>query len=285
MHDLAVSLAQTRRRLVDADIAVTDVGNGPAVVLVHVGLWSFVWRDLARALATDHRVVTFDGIASGASGADRAPTIAANAGVLAALLEELDLHRVTLVGHDLGGLVAWQAAARQRERIAGLVAINTFGWPPEGRALRGMLRLMGSRWMRWFSGWLLPRMTASTFGVGRHLDGNDRRAFLAPWRGRPEVRRTFATLMRDAARSDAGDRADEALRGPLADLPLLTVFGERNDPFGFAEEWRRRFPDAVQHTVPGGNHFPMCDAPDDVARWIRDFHSTRVAPSPGAARS
>lgn len=279
------TLPQAQRHLVGADIAVTDVGDGPPLVLVHVGLWSFVWRDLARVLAADHRVVTFDGIASGASGAGRTPTIAANAKVLAALLEELDLRGVTLVGHDLGGLVAWQAGGDCPERIAGLVAINTFGWPPEGRALRGMLQLMGSRRMRWFSGWLLPRMTASRFGIGRHLDRADRRVFLRPWKQRPEVRPTFAALMRDTVASDAGTRADAALRGVLAGLPLLTVFGERNDPFSFAQEWQRRFPDAVQHTVPGGNHFPMCDAPDEVATWIRDFHATRVAPRTGAPRT
>lgn len=27
-------------------IAVTDIGDGPAVLFVHVGSWSFVWRDV-----------------------------------------------------------------------------------------------------------------------------------------------------------------------------------------------------------------------------------------------
>ena len=29
-------------------IAVTDVGTGPTLLFVHVGGWSFIWRDHAR---------------------------------------------------------------------------------------------------------------------------------------------------------------------------------------------------------------------------------------------
>ena len=61
----------------------------------------------------------------------------------------------------------------------------------------------------------------------------------------------------------------------LAHVPVLTVFGERNDPFGFADRWRSLFPQAESRVVPGGNHFPMCDAPDEVAGWIRAWAGDR----------
>lgn len=38
-------------------IAVTDIGDGPAVLFVHVGSWSFVWRDVLLRLANDFRVL------------------------------------------------------------------------------------------------------------------------------------------------------------------------------------------------------------------------------------
>src|SRR5262245_39843401 len=32
-------------------IAVTDIGQGPALLFVHVGSWSFVWRDVIMHLS------------------------------------------------------------------------------------------------------------------------------------------------------------------------------------------------------------------------------------------
>jgi haloalkane dehalogenase len=58
------------------------------------------------------------------------------------------------------------------------------------------------------------------------------------------------------------------------------VFGERNHPLGFQEQWAGRFGDITQVTVPAGNHFPMCDDPDLVAQAIADWHALRVRYAP-----
>jgi pimeloyl-ACP methyl ester carboxylesterase len=68
-----------------------------------------------------------------------------------------------------------------------------------------------------------------------------------------------------------------ALTGSSKDLPLITIFGERNDPLGFQPRWKELFPRAQQVLVPRGNHFPMCDAPDLVAETIRVWYRERVA--------
>jgi pimeloyl-ACP methyl ester carboxylesterase len=68
-----------------------------------------------------------------------------------------------------------------------------------------------------------------------------------------------------------------ALTGPLAKLPLLTIFGERNRSFGFQPHWKQLSPTAQQVIVPKENHFPMCDDPDLVANTIREWHGKYVA--------
>lgn len=53
-------------------------------------------------------------------------------GALAALLDELDLHRVNLVGHSMGGMVAQMFVAQHPERVDKLVLAQTsarFGRP------------------------------------------------------------------------------------------------------------------------------------------------------------
>ncbi len=65
---------------------------------------------------------------------------------------------------------------------------------------------------------------------------------------------------------------------------MLTVFGERNDPFDFQGKWKALFPHAVQVVVPAGHHFPMCDAPDLVAEAICSWHLDKVRTSSAEAK-
>jgi haloalkane dehalogenase len=272
----------SRRLEVDgAGVAVTDVGEGPALLFVHTGMWSFIWRDVMTRLLGDFRCVCFDAPGTGQS--DRLPpsgiSLERASRAVTAVIEALDLRDLTLVVHDLGGPAGIAGAARAPQRVRGLVGVNTFAWKPSGAIFRGMLALMGSAPMREFdalSG-MLARVSASSFGAGRHLDKASRATFRAGI-GRQGLR-TFHRYLRDARQSDSiYERAGSALGGPFSALPLLTIFGERNDPFGFQRRWKRMFPDARQVVVARGNHFPMCDDPDLVAGSIRSWHRERVAP-------
>lgn len=262
----------------DCKIAVTDVGTGPVLLFVHTGFWSFIWRDVILQLAAEFRCVTFDAPGTGRSGRlpVRAVTLRRASRALVGVIRSLDLRDVTLICHDLGGLSGVVGAAQVADRVRGLCAVNTFAWAPKGQFLRGMLTVIGSSVVRELdvATGVLPRITASAFGVGRHLDRPSRNAFLAGV-GQQGVR-SFHSYMRDALYSSVGEEAEAALSGPLRRIAVMTVFGERNDPFGFQRRWRQLFPGCPQIVIPGGNHFPMCDAPDVLADSIREYHRARI---------
>jgi pimeloyl-ACP methyl ester carboxylesterase len=274
---------ETQRLEVEgAGIAVTDAGQGPVLVFMHTGLWSFIWRDVITRLRGDFRCVAFDAPGTGQSdclppseiGLERASRAAA------AVIEALDLRDLTLVVHDLGGPAGIAGAGRTPERVRGLAAVNTFAWRPSGAIFRGMLALMGSTPMRQFDVFsqLLGWISASSFGAGRHLDSPSRGVFRAGL-GRRGLA-TFHRYLRDARHCDSVyQRAGAALAGPFRTLPLLTIFGERNDPFRFQRRWKQMYPDARQVVVAKGNHFPMCDDPDRVAATLKSWHRERVAPA------
>jgi haloalkane dehalogenase len=260
-------------------LAVTEAGMGPTLLLVHVGMWSFIWRDLVLRLSSDFRCVFFDAPGTGQTRTPpgQALTIDGAGRAVSDVIAALGLTDFTLVVHDLGGPAALSAIAGVRGRVRGIVGMNAFGWRPEGAALRGMLALMGSGFMREIDALtgFLPRIASSAFGAGRRLDALSRGVFLAGVG--PAARRAFHRYMHDALRCDGlYARVERALKGPLSRVPLLTIFGERNDPFGFQKRWREFYPDARQEVVAKGNHFPMCDAPDFVARVIRDWYAGRV---------
>jgi len=186
-------------------------------------------------------------------------------------VDELQLRDLTLVAHDLGGPAGFLAASRRADRVAALAAVNCFAWPPTDALFRGMLAAMGSAPARELDaaiGWL-PRLTATGFGVGRHWN----RADLAVFRAGIDrsARRAWHRYFRDARHADElYAEVDAGMRGPLSDRPLLTIFGQFNDPLRFQPRWKALFPTAHQLTVRRGNHFPMCDDPDLVASGVKD---------------
>src|SRR6185312_12169818 len=163
-------------------IAVTDAGQGPTLLFVHVGSWSFVWRDILLRLQNNFRCVTVDAPGCGLS--DRLPippTLAQAGDAVTAVIDALELRDITLVAHDLGGPAGFLAAARRADRIAALAAVNCFAWRPSGPAFRGMLALMGSGSVRELdvATNVLARVTSTAFGVGRHWRRGDRAVFRA----------------------------------------------------------------------------------------------------------
>jgi hypothetical protein len=50
-----------------SNIAITDVGQGPVLLFVHTGFWSFIWRDVISRLAPDFRCICFDAPGTGRS--------------------------------------------------------------------------------------------------------------------------------------------------------------------------------------------------------------------------
>lgn len=280
--------ALLRREVLGHGVSYVDVGEGPTLLFVHAGMWSFVWREVIDRLSADFRCVAMDFPGSGLSDARPGyrPGLARHSAVLAELVRQLGPDEVTLVLHDLGGPVGLDLARQRPALVRALVLTQTFGWWPRQRLLRGMLRLMGGRTMRALdvATNLVPRLTSSRAGVGRHLDRAGRRAFLGPTRS-VGPRAAFHDLMYDAARSrPLLDAVEAALRGSLRARPVLTIFGERNDPMHFQRTWLELFPAARQVVVAKGNHFPMCDDPDLFAASLREWWRDDVAGSASLSR-
>ena len=255
-------------------IAYTDTGSGPVLLFVHAGMWSFIWRDLIVELSRDHRCISLDAPGNGLSPREDATQIGVEPAAVAvgALIDHLDLRDITIVMHDLGGPASIGAAAARPQRIARIVAVNTFAWRPMTRLLRFGLAVMGSAAMRWSdaaTGWF-PAVTATRLGVARHWDAESRAVFRRgmPRAGRNATHAYFASARRSPR---LFDEIEAALAGSLRDRPVMTVFGRNNDYFGFQPEWKRRFPTVRQHVLDGGNHFPMCDDPHAVAGWVREW--------------
>jgi pimeloyl-ACP methyl ester carboxylesterase len=123
-----VSMVQTRV----GEVAYSDSGEGPVVVLLHATLHDRHDFDaIAPSLRRDHRVIAVDWPGHGDSPAPTpsyAPTAASFADVLADVVATLDLPPAAFVGNSVGGFAAARFAITDPQRVSRLVLVNTGGF-------------------------------------------------------------------------------------------------------------------------------------------------------------
>lgn len=172
--------------------SVTQPSGEPAALLLH-GLMgrAFHWAGTARWLSAGRRVVALDQRGHGQSehppaGPDSATRYGREAFVAdaEAVIEQLGLAPVTLIGHSMGALTAWQLAARSPDLVAALVICDM-------RA-SALGEASQQEWEEWFSHWPLPFPTQD---AARRWFGEDDPRVERPDPGRGQF---FAEVMHEA---------------------------------------------------------------------------------------
>ena len=109
--------------------AYVKVGSGPALLLIHgIGDSSDTWRPVVEQLAEHYTVIAPDLLGHGRSEKPRADySVAGFANGMRDLLNVLEVDRVTVVGHSLGGGVAAQFAYQFPDRCERLVLVSSGG--------------------------------------------------------------------------------------------------------------------------------------------------------------
>lgn len=110
-------------------IDYTDTGSKDTALLFIHG-WCMnktYWNSQAAYFAGRYRVVTIDLPGFGASGRNRHTWTPEAYGMdIIAVIRQLDLHHVILVGHSTSGAAVLEAALLSPERIAGLIGVDNF---------------------------------------------------------------------------------------------------------------------------------------------------------------
>jgi len=104
-------------------------GSGPAILLIHgIGDNSTTWNTVQAKLAQRFTVIAPDLLGHGKSDKPRADySVAAYANGMRDLLSVLDIERVTIVGHSLGGGVAMQFAYQFPHLVERLILVSAGG--------------------------------------------------------------------------------------------------------------------------------------------------------------
>jgi len=261
--------------------AYVKAGTGPAMLLIHgIGDSSDTWRPVVEQLAEHHTVIAPDLLGHGRSEKPRADyTIAGFANGMRDLLTVLEVERVTVVGHSLGGGVAAQFAYQFPERCEHLVLVGSGGI---GRTVSPLLRLAavpGIEALMPLLG-LPPIRVASRIGAGllRMLDtplGRDAEEILAVFDALPntEARRAILRTLRSGV-DWQGQVITMLDRAYLAEgVPTLIIWGRHDAiiPLGHGRLAHAAIPGSVLEIFDEAGHFPHHTNPARFVQLVHDF--------------
>ncbi|MFE7444420.1 alpha/beta fold hydrolase [Streptomyces chartreusis] len=263
-------------------------GSGPPVVLLHgFPQTHLMWRHVAADLAVDHTVICPDLRGYGASDkpAETDGSVYAKrtmAADIVALARELGHERFALAGHDRGALVAFRAGLDHPDTVTHLACLDVLPTLDMWEVMHGVTAAVGFHLYLMAQPPGLPeRMIGAApddfFGHFLDIWTTDRAAVA------DDVRAAYLAACREAVpsivadyRASAGidvehDRADRDAQSTLR-MPVSVLQQDWGAALGFdaAGLWRTWAPD-LRHTTVTCGHFMAEEAPDDIAKALRDL--------------
>jgi haloalkane dehalogenase len=268
-------------RFLDIDghtVHYVDEGSGPTLLLLHGNpTWSFLWRDVIRALRDDFRCIALDypgfGLSTARPGYRYLPE--EHAEVVTGFVDALALNGVTLVGQDWGGPIGLATAQRRPALCDRLVLANTWAWPVNGVLhFEAFSRIVGGLPMRFLVRQF--NVLVNAFIPTGHRKRTPTAAEMAHYRralDTPERRQACAVLPGRVLGSRTFFAEVEAGLADLAHLPTLIVWGDADIAFRSQERERLEatFTNHSTVVVEGAGTYVESDAPDEFVAAIRGW--------------
>jgi pimeloyl-ACP methyl ester carboxylesterase len=244
----------------------------PVVLMLHgFGGSLHTWEAWATGLAATHRVIRIDLPGAGLTGADPSGDYSDERGIalLSALLTQRGVARATVLGHSMGGRLAWRYAAAEPARVDRLVLVAPDGFaspgfeygkaPDVGLVAKAMQFALPKAVLRWS---------------------------LAPAYANPEavmtdelVTRYHALMLAPGVRPAIIARMQQLNLLPPPPLlrtiqaPTLLLWGEadRMIPVVNAQDYLRDLPQARLVVLPGVGHVPQEENPSAGLAAVQAF--------------
>lgn len=238
-------------------VAYEQVGNGPALVLLHgFSQDSRVWRSQLGSLSGHFTVIAWD-----APGAGQSPDPSESFGIrdwahsLAGLLDILEVQRAHILGLSWGGILAQEFYRQYSERVLSLVLADTYaGWKgslPEPILQERLAACLqdASLHPSDFVAKYLPGM----FSASPSLEAQERLAAIMS-DFHPNGFRLMALA---SAQTDTRDLL------PNIQAPTLLVWGDadKRSPMSVAYQFRDAIPAARLAVIAGAGHVSNLESP------------------------
>jgi haloalkane dehalogenase len=265
-----------------------DEGIGQTVICLHgEPTWGYLYRKFIPALAQHYRVIVPDHMGFGKSETpqDRVYTLRTHVENFTALVEDLDLSDITLVGQDWGGPIASSFALRHAHRVKRICFLNS-GVPRSRRE-------PDRRLTPWFV-WIKKHHDAGTLReVLGHLDSNILsvmkiigfqnsaaitdtwiRAYAAPFQTAQDCIGAIEFPLDALLQRNEPFLQEVSGYDAIADKPAMLAVGMKDyaiDPDRMMAGFRNIWPAGPIVQLPNAGHFCQEDAPETLTALIHQF--------------
>ncbi len=242
------------------EVPVEEYGSGQPFLLLHGGAGPLSVAGFGQKFAaSDHAhvyVPTHPGF-GGTTRPDWLNSIGGLAELYVALVEQLDLTDVTVVGSSIGGWIAAEMALRHSPRISRFVLIDSTGISVEGHPVADIFPLSMDELAK--------------------LSYHNPAAFRIDLSRMSDVQKQVMAGNRQALAVYAGQNSttESALLERLSTVttPTLVLWGDSDGIVSpeYGRAYATAIPNARFELLPKAGHLPQIETPDATAAAIRDF--------------
>jgi pimeloyl-ACP methyl ester carboxylesterase len=202
-------------------------------------------------------------------------------------LETVDIHDATVAGVSIGGTIALVLAGSQNPRVARVIAINPYDYPPDGGVRKSSLAarlvlapagvpILGATLMRMRNKVVSDAIMAGGVASAEALTP-ELRAELHEVGERRGHYQAFLNLL-----SHERQWAEARKLYPKIKVPTLLIYGDQDwAPAAQRQRSAELIPGVIVKTVGNGGHFLSLDRPTELSELIVGF----AAPAPVSACS
>ncbi|EWG13206.1 alpha/beta fold hydrolase [Cytobacillus firmus] len=247
-----------------AAISYYDEGTGEPLVLLHGFCGSKdYWGRVIPLLAEDFRVIAVDLPGHGESGLPEGElSIEKMAEAIKEAIDELELDKVSLFGHSLGGYVTLAFAEAYGDNLKSFSLIHSTASPDSEEGKKGRDVAAGKidkEGMESFINGLVPKL----FAPGEKHPDEIQLAKEIGYRTRAEGAKAALKAMKQ--------REDRSHVLKRTELPVLIVAGDQDQIVPPEKSFAVEGSNIKPVTINGAGHMSMYEAPDELAEAIRGF--------------
>jgi len=257
---------------------IVDIGEGPVALFVHglSGCWQN-WLENIPYFARDHRVIAVDlpGFGESQMPAEKI-SMSGYARSLDALLDELGVEEVRLVGNSMGGFVGAELALMVPDRVERLVLVSAAGLSIDQIRTERQhgIRHRAENAAFFYLGWMASRTDAVT----RRRRTREWLLLLVAAHPSQLSPQLVLELVKGSGKPGFMPALDAMLHYPLRDrlaelaCPTFIVWGDKDRlvPVKDADEFERLIDDSRKVVYEDTGHTPMFERP---ARFNADVHA------------
>ena len=251
--------------------------TAPAIVMLHgFGSSLQTWDAWSKALESSHRVIRMDLTGFGLTGAAPDGNYSDEADVmrLDQFINALGVQAFTLMGHSMGGRIAWNYASAYPAKVSRLVLLAPDGYPPQGQKIGDKPYDVGpiAEVIQWvMPKFLVKKSIEPAFYNPKLINDALVERYYDLLRA-PTVRQAILARMRQTINSDPVER----LKKIQAPTLLLWGQGDVMIPSRNSEDYEKAIKNAKVVVFPKAGHLLQEENPDLALAHVVEFISDKA---------